>query len=362
MTKGCNTVLTFPETTQLIDIGERRLVSDVLAARYGNVLNWGDDAALVSEPSLINQWVVATTDPCPPPMAVALGFDDWFFTGWLLATINLSDLAAAGATPGGLLSSLILPPETRLRDFLRLLDGLDQCCGAAATRVIGGNLKEAPEVALTGTAIGFCATPPLSRSGARAGDDLWLLGDIGRFWAGVLGIRGGIVSPEVEHPLLRNVLTPPPRTADMSRLAKHGVVNAAIDTSDGLYPALAQLSLASNVGVTIDIDSLTFRADVVAVAEALGLDPLRLALGWGDWQILFTSDPFNAETIRRASSEIVRLGVVDDEPGVRANSQRDGTRDLSPLDSERFVRDSWFSAGLEGYIQALTTGPLYQSS
>ena len=164
---------------RLIDFGERRLVEEVLAARYGSTKNWGDDAALAAELSPGARWVVATTDPCPPPMAVSLGFNDWYYTGWLLATINLSDIAAAGAHPAGLLSSLNLPADTLLSDFTRLLDGLDSCCAAAETRVIGGNLKETPEVSLSGTAIGYCQQPPLSRHGAQPNDTLYLIGEVG---------------------------------------------------------------------------------------------------------------------------------------------------------------------------------------
>jgi len=351
----------YSEDTCLVDLGERRLISEVLAKRYRDVRNWGDDAALVSEPRPGEQWVVATTDPCPPPMAVALGFTDWFYTGWLLATINLSDLAAAGARPAGVLSSLILPADTLLSDFTRLLDGLDACCGVAGTRVVGGNLKEASEVSLSGTAIGFCGVPPLSRHGARPGDDLWVVGDIGTFWAGVLGSRAGLIEKDPSHPLLRNVLVPPPKTEVMTQLAGRGLVHASIDTSDGLYPALAQLASASRVGVTIASNALDYDKEVLAVAERLGMDPLRLALGWGDWQVVIACDPSTADELRALSETILYLGSVDEEEGVRARGENDESRELYPLDSERFVRDSWFSAGLEGYVDALTMGPLYRS-
>src|SRR5437763_819197 len=127
---------------RLGDIGERHLITDHLVPRYGGLnINFGDDCAIaVDSPTGI---VVATTDPAPEPVAWRLGFSDYYHWGWLLAAINLSDIAAAGAGPVGLLSSLTLPMSLDLDEFYRLLDGIDDCCRAVGTHVIGGNLKEA---------------------------------------------------------------------------------------------------------------------------------------------------------------------------------------------------------------------------
>ena len=102
---------------------------------------FGDDAAII-DLSLAEEDLVVTTDPCPVPMAWTLGFDDYYYYGWLLATINLSDLAAMGATPVGLVNSLVLPPETTVASFERLLDGFDESCERAGAIALGGNIKE----------------------------------------------------------------------------------------------------------------------------------------------------------------------------------------------------------------------------
>ena len=147
--------------TRLSDLGERRIIRELLAARYaGNTEAFGDDCAALPLGAASGQHLVVTTDPCPPPMATQLGFDDHFFIGWLLATINLSDLAAAGADPLGIMTSLQLPASTRLVDFERLLDGLDACCAESGTCVLGGNLKEAPKLDVAATAVGVCDTRP----------------------------------------------------------------------------------------------------------------------------------------------------------------------------------------------------------
>jgi thiamine-monophosphate kinase len=145
------------------DLGERRIIAELLAPRYGSSAPpYGDDCARLSPPAGESGRIMATTDPCPPPMALALGFTDEYYRGWLLATINLSDLAAAGAEPLGLLTSLQLPTDTRVAEFLRLLDGIDDCCTQAKTSVVGGNLKESKMIDVSATAIGWCSGNPLS--------------------------------------------------------------------------------------------------------------------------------------------------------------------------------------------------------
>src|SRR5437868_5550458 len=120
------------------DLGERTIIREILAPRYSPAAeSFGDDCVAIAH---AQGFVIITTDPCPPPMAMQVGFPDLLYRGWLLATINLSDLAAAGARPLGLLTSLQLPATTPTEDFERLLDGIDECCAEHGTAVLGGNL------------------------------------------------------------------------------------------------------------------------------------------------------------------------------------------------------------------------------
>lgn len=343
-------------------MGERRIINELLSPRYAaNTPHFGDDCAVVplAPPKLGH--LVMTTDPCPPPMAAQLGFDDPFYRGWLLATINLSDLAAAGAEPLGLLTSLQLPPTTVVADFERLLDGIDACCAAQGTRVLGGNLKEKPDIDVSATALGVCDTPPLTRAGATPGDIVVVLGDLGAFWAGVLGVRNKLVARNSADPLLRNALTPIPKIRAGVAARRAGLLTGCMDNSDGLYPSLLQLSAASSARMVIEGDSLTYSAGVVDIARELDTDPLRLALGWGDWQLVATcrSDKLDAlaELAHAAETALHRLGRVEEGTGVGLD-RRGSHGDLLPLDSQRFASDSWFSAGLDAYIDTLLHGPL----
>jgi thiamine-monophosphate kinase len=294
-------------------------------------------------------------------MAAQLGFADPFYRGWLLATINLSDLAAAGAEPLGLVTSLQLPASTRVQEFERLLDGIDTCCAQQGTSVLGGNLKEAPQTDVVATAIGLCDTLPLTRSGASPGDLVVVLGELGTFWAGALSLRNELLSAESSDPLLRNVLTPTPKVRAGLAARRAGLLTACIDNSDGLYPSLLQLADASSTQVVVEGDALTYSPGVTEVADRLATEPLRLALGWGDWQLVATcrheAIEALAELAQAAETELHSIGRVEEGSGVQlelGGSQRA----LMPLDSQRFTPDSWFSAGLPAYIESLLHAPL----
>src|SRR5690242_13354888 len=102
----------------LADLGERGIYRQVLEPRYHSVTAFGDDCAAFGSD------LVITTDACPTPLLEQLNGPDPYHTGWLLATINLSDLAAAGARPEGLVVNYTLPPSTPLADLNALMDGV----------------------------------------------------------------------------------------------------------------------------------------------------------------------------------------------------------------------------------------------
>jgi thiamine-monophosphate kinase len=300
-------------------------------------------------------------------MASALGFDDLFYTGWLLATLNLSDLAAAGAQPLGLLTSLVLPAATTVTAFTRLLDGIDECCATVGVSVIGGNLKEAPTLDVSATAIGTASPDELvTRVGAEPGDRVLVVGDLGAFWAGALAYREGLIDVgDAAHPLMRNVLTPTAKVNVMRELAAAGLVKAAMDNSDGLYPSLAQLAASNHTGILVEADRIHYVSEVASMARTLEIDPLRLAMGWGDWQIVAACEPANVELVASLAAEH-GVGLHDIGAftvGVGVTLERLGSvGPLMRLDSERFVPSSWFSSGLDGYVRALREAPLFAES
>ena len=350
------------ETRILGDLGERNIIDELLRPRYGReVASFGDDCALIDFSPETGGGIVVTTDPCPVPAAQKLGFDDLYYYGWLLATINLSDLAAAGARPIGMLSSLILPSTMHVHAFLRFLDGLDDCCASVDTHVIGGNLKEGPEIQVSGTAIGACDGAPLSRSGAHPGDVVAVVGDLGNFWAGYLCRQRNLgLTEDTQDYLLMNVLTPAPKVAVGRALNQVRCLTACMDNSDGLYPSLLGLT-GGTMGVDLDFSECRFDVEVLEVCDELNVDPIRLCLGWGDWQLVVTmaedKEATAEEVCRLSNSKFNRIGRVTDMAGTFQIVMAGARRPIPRLDSQRFAPDSWFTAGLDSYINSMLSTP-----
>jgi len=322
-----------------------------VVARYAESI--GDDCGVVP---FGRASIVATTDPVPKPAASAIGGDDdLFWMGWLLVTINASDLAAAGAEPLGFMAALEMPALLESSELERLLSGIRGSCDAQGLAYLGGNLREAGTIAGVGTAIGVVREgPPLTRSGMREGDALLSIGNGGVFWRDALLILRQLGMPEKdESPVFR----PLSCLAVMSKLREGGVV-AAMDNSDGLLPTLEQLAEKNGCGIVLNLDALK----VPGCEKLVGIDEARLWLGWGDWTVVGATRPESAEAVvelaRSTGYSATVIGKCEGaDPVVLLESQ--GKRVRAPrVESERFAADSWFSSGLDTYIETLLTVPL----
>ena len=328
----------------LKDLGERNIVRTILPRFVGGV---GDDCAVLD---CNTQQVIVTTDPVPEPAAKLIGGDpDPYWMGWLLVTINASDLSAAGAVPLGFLAAIEAPSETSVEDFERLLQGISECCDAEGLVYAGGNLREGGRLTAVGTAIGLCKPgKTLHRRGAEDSHVLVSVGDAGVFWQDALTLRrGGTVEDKSSSPVFR----PRSQLRVMHQLAKAGVISAAIDNSDGLLPTLNQLAEANNLAVELDLDMIP------TVARSNGVEPQRLWLGWGDWNVIATVPSEELGTAQKIALDCDSLAtpigrLAKGTPQVvikKGNSVTPAPR----LESERFAQDSWFARGIDAYIDML---------
>ncbi len=334
------------ELLTLGDLGEREIVSRILP-KYS--VGIGDDCACVT---INTQRFIVTTDPVPQPAAKVIGNDpDPYWMGWLLVTINASDLAAAGAHPLGFLAAIEASSSLTVYEFERFLTGVKEACEAERLKYVGGNLREGAVLSAVGTAIGFCDLGrPLTRQGAGAGDLVVSIGNGGIFWRDALALRTLQVTPVKESsPLYK----PHSQLRAMERLGEQGLVVAAIDNSDGLLPTLTQLSMANSLGIRLDLEKL----EVPMEGVPLDIDPARLWMGWGDWIVIAA---IRAADFERATELAGRVGIPVHQVGEFIESKpqvllkRGGEIQIAPrLESERFARDSWFSEGISGYIDRL---------
>jgi thiamine-monophosphate kinase len=197
---------------------------------------------------------------------------------WKLLATNLSDLAAKGAAPVGAMLGYALGDDTFDRAFLA---GLGEACATLGCPILGGDTirVEAPRV-LSLTAIGRTERRVL-RSGARAGDALWVTGTIGDAGAG-LAIAKGEVGPGA---LLAAYRRPIPRLAEGRVLANRA--NAMMDVSDGLLIDAARMAEASGLAVKIDLDAVPLSAEYRAFRGQDRVARLAAATAGDDYELLF---------------------------------------------------------------------------
>jgi thiamine-monophosphate kinase len=331
-------------TTELSlgDLGERGIQENVLRPRYGGTEGFGDDSALLTTVEARSE-LVATTDSCPTPVVNLLGEPDLYHAGWLLATINLSDLAAAGATPLGLVVNYTLPKATTVREFERLLDGVDDCCAEHGTQVAGGDIRDGEVVQLTATAIGRCVPGNrLRRSGARAGDCLLLVGSPGYLWAAALLATGRASLPApARDEIWQRACRPMAQLKAGQVLATTGLARAAMDVSDGLFATIRTLCEVNGLGAAVT-GEFELDAPVAEVAGQNGLQPFDLAQTWGDWGLVVVT---RAEDVRLAMKTLRVEGVAVQEIGTFTADGRitTGAENASwrGIAQERFSASSW---------------------
>ena len=232
--------------------------------------------------------------------------------------VNLSDLAACGARPLAFTLSLALPAadEAFLAPFAR---GLFALADRHGCELIGGDTTRGPVTTISITVFGEVASgTALLRSGARAGDDLWISGSLGDARLALEVLRGtAAVSGDAFARIRRAMEEPTPRV-DLGR-ALVGVASSAIDVSDGLAGDLGHVLRASGVGATVELAALPRSADLAAQGEALQRE--CLLSGGDDYELAFTAPAARRDAVdaaaRASATPVTRIGRIDAGSGLR---------------------------------------------
>ncbi len=285
---------------RLRDIGERRII-DIIKSIVDTGQNIGDDCAALD---IGNEWLLATTDVVTEEMHMP-GIATPYQIGWYAAAVNLSDIAAMGGKPIGLLTAFMAPEDFSIENIKEIARGLKECTGKHDCTVIGGDTKQAPHFAISGTALGVVAKDRiLRRSGARVGDILAVTGSLGRAAAGMKVIEEGIDDyPE----LVKVLLEPQPRVKEGEVLAGISGVHACIDISDGLATSIHQLGKASGVGFEVDSNAIPVCKGVEEVAACFAIDTLELTAYYGgDFELLLAMD---SDAFTNARMELEGIGT-----------------------------------------------------
>jgi thiamine-monophosphate kinase len=265
-------------------------------ARADVVLGVGDDAALLRVPAGME--LVSAVD------ALVAGVH--FFpdaapedVGHRVLAVNLSDLAAMGATPAWALLTLVLPDadESWLAGFSA---GLFELAARHDVALVGGDTNRGPLCVCLHLHGHVPAGAALRRDGARPGDDVWVSGTLGDAAAGLELVRDGAPGRDAAAAaqVRARFLRPQPRVAEGATL--RGIASAVIDVSDGLVRDAGRLARASGAGIEIDAGSLPLSDALRALHD--DTHARWLALGGGDdYELLFAVPPARRAELERAA-------------------------------------------------------------
>jgi thiamine-monophosphate kinase len=206
--------------------------------------------------------------------------------GWKLVAVNLSDIAAKGATPRGALLSLTISGADDWED--RFLGGVEAACESYALPLIGGDTIALPSGAarvLGMTAIGCAGSHIPDRAGGRPGDRLWVIGTLGDSAAGLDQLRA---DPKAASQLVDIYRRPIPQLGAGQLLAPHA--HAMMDVSDGLLLDVRRIAEASNCAAEIDLDAIPLSDGFIEYRGA-GLDARLFAATAGDDYALLAALP-----------------------------------------------------------------------
>jgi thiamine-monophosphate kinase len=263
-----------------------------------------------------NTKLAITTDSISEEISTGL-YDDPYMIGWMIVTVNMSDLAAVGASPLGILVSEIIPKNFGDEKVTELQKGISDACRVYNTFVLGGDTNEGEKLVLTGTAIGIIKNgKPLTRIGCKIGDIL--------FSSGKLGSGNAFAISKLVSQTHSYINYKP-----FAQIKNSNVINkyasCCMDTSDGFISTVDQLTRLNNVGFEIGSNWLNaFDDTALRYVNNLNIPAWLLLAGQhGEFELIFTipqdlKDSFLEESLN-SGFEPVELGKVIPEKEVKIN-------------------------------------------
>lgn len=288
-----------------------------LTANFSGSLNISDDAAIISPPKDCE--LVITKDALSQGVHF-IGNEDPALIASKALRVNLSDLAAMGATPLCYFLALILPKNTSEQWLEKFASGLKQTQDEFAISLAGGDTTATEgSLSISITAIGSVPRgTALRRNGAKIGDDIYVSGTLGDSALGLelllrhpresgdLGQHGK--SPKIpaqggdDQYLINRYLTPQPRIS--LGISLRNIANSAMDISDGLVQDLGHICTASNVGAVIYSNLLPLPVGRGAT-YMLRVRAMEAALSGGDdYELLFTAPPDKKTAIEQLAKKL----------------------------------------------------------
>jgi thiamine-monophosphate kinase len=234
---------------RLSELGEHELLAEL--ERRGLI------SGLDAEGAVLSDGQVVTQDTLVEGVHFRLEWTSWRDLGYKAAAVNLSDLAAMGAEPEGLLVSLTVRPDEEMENAFDLYEGVKE----TGVPVLGGDTTSAANVSVTVTALGRSQRVP-GRAGARPGDVLVVTGPLGGAAAGLHALAHEL---DGFDEFVARHRRPPLRLAEGLRLAR--VAHAMVDLSDGIGADAAHIAERSGCAITLAVETIPRAPGIDRVAD-----------------------------------------------------------------------------------------------
>lgn len=283
----------------------------------------GDDGALLDVPA--GEKLVVSTDTTVEDVHFRRAWLTPEEIGWRATQAALSDLAAMGAQPMGVLLALTVPRDWRA-ELPALAEGIAAATRAAQAPIVGGDVTAGDRLALAITVLGHAARP-LVRAGARPGDRLYVTGHIGGPGAALAAWTSGAQPSAAAR---ARFARPEARLAAGTWLAAQGAT-AAIDLSDGLAGDVAHLAAASGVSCVLDLDAIPC-VDGVSVDAALQSGE--------EYELLVAAPALDVQAFAAAHAglTLTAIGRVEASGAAAVRAERAGQQVALPGAHDHFAR------------------------
>ena len=278
-------------------LGERetiRIIENII--KSDATVGPGDDCAAID---VGDKYLLITTDMMATKTHIPKGMGPYDI-GWSIVAVNLSDIAAMGGTPLGLVVAIGITRGHPIEFVEQMADGMNDCARRFNTSIVGGDTKEHDDLVLCGTAFGEVVKKNiLLRSGAKSGDLIAVTGNLGRAAAGFFSMKKALGLKEAEDSLKR----PWPRVSEGKALGASGIVTSCMDISDGLSASIFEMTRSSGMTYEVDYSRVPKAKEVDLVFQ----DKERkkdLVLNFGDdFELLFTIKREKEERLNELARE-----------------------------------------------------------
>lgn len=299
----------------LTGVGEFAVIDRLVAGRAQPplvLLGPGDDAAVVAA---VDGRTVVCTDMLVEGRHFRLDWSTPHDVGRKAIAQNAADIEAMGGRATAFVVAFGAPGETETTRAVELADGMWHEAELVGAGIVGGDMVAAPQWVISVAALGdLGGLDAVRRSGAKLGDTVAVIGDLGRSAAGFALWDNGINGFDEAGGLRRRHLVPEPPYGQGVAAARAGAT-AMIDVSDGLLSDVGHIASASGVRVDLSVAGLRTDVDALATAAAaVGTDPWQWVLGGGEDHALVATFSATPPPGWRSIGTVVDAGVVADGP------------------------------------------------